>query len=265
MGATEPTATGHVRTMRSDEAGFLADLYASTYAGYVGWAERSAEDVRWRLLDRPGVSPEDVLVLETASGVAAYAVLRDTGEVVEFVVPPGPAARTNAVTMLAALEQRAAALGIERLRLNIPGDRDDLAAGVESAGFAAGQSNLMYVRLADLSLLVAASKERIAGELADTPLTVELGVALPNTMTVSSTTFTVEDGELTLDASQPDVTITVDELAMAKVMVGVWRPSRAFLARQATVAPLAHWRLAARILGAMQIDRPWYFSGSDVV
>jgi ribosomal protein S18 acetylase RimI-like enzyme len=112
-----------VRNYRPGDEPNLVAVWNESYAGYAGLATHTVEYWRWSILSRPGMSADDVLVLETDGEVLGYAALWTRGTVLDFVVDPGqrPRARRAMIRqLLSALEERARQRGWDSIDFSLP-------------------------------------------------------------------------------------------------------------------------------------------------
>lgn len=112
-----------VRNYRPGDEPNLVAVWNESYAGYAGLATHTVEYWRWSILSRPGMSADDVLVLEADGEVLGYAALWTRGTVLDFVVDPGqrPRARRAMIRqLLSALEERARQRGWDSIDFSLP-------------------------------------------------------------------------------------------------------------------------------------------------
>ncbi len=112
-----------VRNYRPGDAPSLVAVWNDSYAGYAGLATRSVEYWCWNVLARPGMSAEDILLLEAEGQVLGYAALWTRGTVLDFVVDPGqpPRARRAMIRqLLSALEEKARQHGWDSIDFVLP-------------------------------------------------------------------------------------------------------------------------------------------------
>ena len=62
---TRQAADAHtLRSYRPGDEPQIVKLWNDHYAGYAGLSTRTVEYWRWSILERPGLSPQDVLLVE---------------------------------------------------------------------------------------------------------------------------------------------------------------------------------------------------------
>lgn len=141
---------------KGEETGFI-ELFRRSYGGYGGHVERSVPYWRWSILDRPGLSPEDILVAEEGSRLLGYGVLGPTGWVLEFAVEPelGSARRGRVAERLASsLEALARSKQLETLVFQLPrGDRE-LVGILRRSGYLEEPTGSLQLVIVDLISLL---------------------------------------------------------------------------------------------------------------
>ena len=83
--------TGAPLTLRTFTAGdepALVDLWNRAHAALGGHVPRTVDYWRWCILERPGVGPEDILILAGSHGPLAYGALAPGGMVLESGAGP---------------------------------------------------------------------------------------------------------------------------------------------------------------------------------
>jgi ribosomal protein S18 acetylase RimI-like enzyme len=121
----ETASNLQVRAYRESDAGALVALWKSAHRKYGGYVSRTALYWNWHILNRPGVSADDILVVHEGEKVLGYGVLAPNGYVLELAIEPTLplGSRSEIATMLCdALENRAKAKGITRIDIAVPGD-----------------------------------------------------------------------------------------------------------------------------------------------
>jgi hypothetical protein len=139
-----------VRNYRPGDAPSLVAVWNDSYAGYAGLVTRSVEYWCWSILSRPGMSADDVLLLEADGKVLGYAALWTRGTVLDFVVDPGQRPRARRVMirqLLAALEERARQRGWDSIDFLLPASDQLIDRTLRAAAYLVEPGPCFMVRL----------------------------------------------------------------------------------------------------------------------
>jgi hypothetical protein len=157
-----------VRSYRAGDDARLVALWNHSYAGYAGLAQRTVEYWRWTVLERPGMSQQDVLLVESAQGLLGYAALWTGGKVLELAVDPqlSPSTRRDVTRrLLSVLEARVRDQQQDSIELMLPTCDRLLDLTLRSAGYGVDDGSATIVRLLNpealLSTLTAARAARL--------------------------------------------------------------------------------------------------------
>ncbi len=162
-------------TIRSYQAGdevLLVDLANRAHAPYAGPVPRTVEHWRWSILRRPGVTPEDVLLLVTGNGaVLGFGVLGPAGVVLELCLDPGLVGAERAVAagaLKTALEARCLAGGQESILFELPSIDEAVRALLLGDGYREEVSASQQILLVDveeaLRRLLVHQRDRLPGD-----------------------------------------------------------------------------------------------------
>lgn len=151
-----PLRNVRLRPFRSGDETTLVDLFNQAFRDYGGFVPRTPEHWRWSILQRPGVEPEDVRILEReADGtVVAYGVVDRDGKVLEFAVEPTLARRHRrrlARRLLDVLEARARERGADYVRLKVPVGEAAMRAALRGGGYREEEIGALQLVFVDLA------------------------------------------------------------------------------------------------------------------
>jgi ribosomal protein S18 acetylase RimI-like enzyme len=127
------------RAYRESDAGALVALWKTVYRKYGGYVPRTDSYWNWFVLNRPGVSVDDVLLIHEGGGILGYAVLAPNGYVLEMAIEPTlPLRRRSEIAAMLcdALENRAKAKGITRIDIAVPGDDQAVSETLRALDYA---------------------------------------------------------------------------------------------------------------------------------
>jgi len=127
-----------MRTYREGDEAALVELWNRAFAGYGGYVPRTVLHWRWCILERPGLSPEDILVATQGDKAIGYGVLGPKGNVLEIAVdPPRPKAlrRRLVGAICEALEARARVRGDEAIDFMVPSTDPVICQALKERGY----------------------------------------------------------------------------------------------------------------------------------
>jgi hypothetical protein len=127
-----------LRAYREGDAAALAALWGSAHRKYAGYVARTASYWNWNILNRPGVSVNDILVIQEGQEILGYGVLAPNGYVLELAIEPTQSLpkKSEIATMLCkALEDRARANGIPWIYMALPGDDQAVCEALRASDF----------------------------------------------------------------------------------------------------------------------------------
>jgi ribosomal protein S18 acetylase RimI-like enzyme len=128
---------GSIRAYRTGDEGPIVELSNRSLALYAGWMQRTVEYWQWSILRRPGVSPADVLVLESDGRIVGYAALMQDGKVLDFSVAADQRRRKRRAfvkQLIRALEDNARERGCDLLTFALPASDQVVDTALRDAG-----------------------------------------------------------------------------------------------------------------------------------
>jgi ribosomal protein S18 acetylase RimI-like enzyme len=134
----ETASNLQIRGYREGDAIALAALWKTAHRKYGGYVPRTASYWNWYILNRPGVSVDDILVIHEGGGILGYGVLGPKGHVLELAIEPTQSLgrRSEIATMLCkALERRAGAKGIPGIYMAVPGDDQAVCEALRASDY----------------------------------------------------------------------------------------------------------------------------------
>lgn len=146
----ETASNLQIRAYREDDAVALAALWKTAHRKYGGYVPRTASYWDWNILNRPGVSGDDILVIHEGRGILGYGVLAPNGYILELAIEPTQSLgrRSEIATMLCkALENRARAKGIPRIYMAVPGDDQAVCAALRASDFFEGTGDFFNMTI----------------------------------------------------------------------------------------------------------------------
>lgn len=151
------SSLGQIRHYRPGDEEHLVALWNLAYARYGGYVPRTVEYWQWCLLERPGVTTQDIFILEHAADVLAYGVLGPDGCVLELAVNPNLSTRkqTKAVNALqTALEQRSRLRGDETIQFLVPHTNEPICRALRLAGYSEEATESLNMTIVDPAGLI---------------------------------------------------------------------------------------------------------------
>lgn len=266
-------------TMRAflpgDEARLVA-LWNAAYAGYAGYVHRTSGYWRWCILERPGLVPEDVVVLEDATRQPiGYAVLGPTNSVLEIAIDPavrGAQREAAAAELTQALERRCRTRGGEAISFTLPDADDTVQRGLKRAGYRAERVASLTGTIVDVAALFESLLRHRASRVPDHwsstfRVRVDRGANRVHPVLVTRIEFAPQ---LTVvreahDAAMPAAgcTVTTDLATLNRVIFRVETFDAALAAGRVTVQPPTSVGDARTLLNLVTLAVPWYTPDAD--
>ena len=117
------TSSRHLRGYRAGDEDAFVRLWNRVYADYGGYVTRTVPHWKWCILDRPGISTDDIFVVAEGAKILGYGVLGPKGQVLELAIEPTLSLeirRETAHMLCEVIEERAINRGDEMIRVPIP-------------------------------------------------------------------------------------------------------------------------------------------------
>jgi GNAT superfamily N-acetyltransferase len=261
--------------MPGDEPRLVA-LWNAAYAGYAGYVRRTVEYWRWCILDRPGLLPADVLVLDDAARqTIGYGVLGPTDSVLELALDPavtGAAREAAAARLMSALEDRCRARGGEAISFMLPHADDAMQRGLTRAGYRAERVPALTSTIVDVAalfeLLLRHRASRIPPALPPSfRVRVERGAARTPAVLVTRIELAPQLAVVreAPDAPAPaaDCTVATDLATLNRVVFRIETFDAAVTAGRLTVQPPTSEGAARTLLGLVTLAAPWFTPAAD--
>lgn len=148
-----------IRNYQSADEGQLLTLWRRAHEAFGGYVPKNIEGWRWAVLARPGMQPEDILILENEHVIIGYGVLGQKrtpagpiGTVLELAIEPQLPARQrrkSTCVLMAALEARSRARGDEWIEAAVPASDKRVARAIEKAGYKPEKSEAFQLAIVD--------------------------------------------------------------------------------------------------------------------
>ncbi len=265
------TTSFALRPYRAGDETRLIALWQETFAGLVGYVERSATYWRWCILERPGVTAEDILIVEHRTQPVAYGVLGPGGQILEFVVQRkmrrGKRARV-ARELLDALEERARRRGHAAVEVQLPATDGTLARVLRRRGYLARHRDWLQWVIVDLAGLI----ERVlAHRAANLPsawrrvFVLELESGHYRCVPYRCLRIETAPVRVQRDPSEASEAIQVktDMSTLADLLFNRLSWRRAAAEKRIHVWPPGARADVRRLLRALRVTRPWYTPLAD--
>lgn len=250
-----------VRQAAIEDDHALADLFNRSHQEVPGPVVRTAADIGWRCRRQPGMSPEGAFLAETPDGgLLGYALVKDNGDVLEFVVDRGPYASDAAAALVAACERRARDTGADRIRVNVPTGAIAVAGALDAAGWAPAEPEARhYISAIDPARLVHALAANPTRPLGDFVIEVLTTDALPWQEARSRVSIGDSTGR------QERFTLECDQGTLNHVLLGGGSAWLALARRRLRIRPIRRAPEAVRIIDSIAVTEPWSYHLGDVL
>ena len=256
-----------VRLMMTSDLPKLIGLFERAYVGYAGFAERSVADFHWRYLDRPDIGKEGVIVVEGVEHrLIGYVVVGTSGTIWEFAIDLDAERQKVATILIAEAERFLMESGVDEIVLHAPVDDLDMAAALQMAGYGGGLPIQQYLSFIDIPRVVehilVKHRDVLPGGLG----TMEFVIRNPRAWHPER--FSPPMSDETSASTQrrlPSIVIDASVEALVGVMVGSESPSRAVASGRVRITPLSKTATGLKILRALRLRDPFFFTAADVI
>lgn len=244
----------------------LAALFNLAHGKYVGFVPRTADYWRWCCRERPDVEKDGIIVAEEkrSGRLAGYAVLGKSGNMWELCVHPGGDRKQVLSALFDKTAEYAKEANIEQVMLNVPEDDVLMQKMCAKLDFSELPADQMFVGIADFEALVETLAKASVLKLGDFKETVTFELVNARSLVNPAFSVVVDDGVKVLsEAVSGGLRIKVDSDVLAAILLGIMKPSRAFLKGKLKVRPLSKMLKALRFLEAIHVKGQWFFPLAD--
>ncbi|HEY6923757.1 MAG TPA: GNAT family N-acetyltransferase [Steroidobacteraceae bacterium] len=266
--------SGSIRPYRTGDEGPIVELSNRSLAPYAGWMRRTVEYWQWSILRRPGVSPADVLVLESDDRVVGYAALLGNGKVLDFSVAADQRRgkrRAFAKKLIHALEDNARARGCDLLTFSLPASDEVVDTALRDAGYVVEQSQYFSLGILDPRLLLLQLLSARRPQLpASGPgvFTLELTPGDYAVLQASRLLIRVDPDVSVEDISQAfeypsECVIRLDLCALTDLIFCRTPASTLLRESRLDIRPAESGEVACKLLDALIIETPWHVPYCD--
>jgi hypothetical protein len=274
-GATRPIT---LRTFVPGDEAQLVELWNRAYARYGGHVVRTVEYWRWCILERPGVEPENIVIVSGSGAPLAYGVLGPGGAVLEMAIDPalvGRQRRAATEQVVRALEDRGRARGDETIEFLLPSCAGPVVDHLRNAGYRTEDASSLILQIVDLATLVRtllmARQSRFPRGWSPTfqiqvapggyrfcpqrVLHVQIGPPLE---------VTVEQEQAgPMSAAESVRNISTDLSSIADIILGRTTLDEALRSGRVKVDAAAHLPDVRMLISALTFETPWFTPSAD--
>ncbi len=153
-----------LRTYQSGDESSLVELWKAAHTNVSGYVPKTPEYWKWCVIDRPGIEPEDIFILERGKRIYAYAVLarkKDSsgysGTILEFAIDPSASNSQRmkiAHDLITATEERSRLRGDELLNFGASSKDDIIVRALERRGYKPESQDVFQLVIVDLLVLL---------------------------------------------------------------------------------------------------------------
>jgi len=266
--------TGSVRAYRAGDEGPIVELSNRTLAPYAGWMPRTVEYWQWSILRRPGVTPADVLVLESDGRIVGYAAVLQDGKVLDFSVATDQRRRKRrgfVKQLVRAVEDSARARGCELLTFSLPASDQVIDTALRDAGYIVEQNQYFSLGILDprsLLLQLLSARRPQLPSTAPGAFTLELTPGNYPVLRASRLLIRVHPDVCVEDISQAfeypgECLIRLDLCALTE-LIFCRIPVRTLLAEsRLVVTPARALEAACKLLDVLVVETPWHVPYCD--
>jgi GNAT superfamily N-acetyltransferase len=266
--------TGSIRAYRTGDEGPIVELSNRSLAPYAGWMQRTIEYWQWSILRRPGVSPADVLVLESDGQIVGYAAALQDGRVLDFSVAADQRRRKRrgfVKQLIRALEDNARARGCDLLTFSLPASDQVVDTALRDAGYVVEQNQYFSLGILDprsLLLQLLSVRRPQLPSAAPAVFTLELTPGNYPVLRVSRLLIRVSPDVSVENISQafeyPCECLIRLDLCVLTDLIFCRVPADALLRdSRLAITPASSSEAACKLLDALIIDTPWHVPYCD--
>jgi hypothetical protein len=263
-----------VRNYRPGDAPSLVAVWNDSHAGYAGLVTRSVEYWCWSILCRPGMSADDVLLLEADGKVLGYAALWTRGTVLDFVVDPGqrPRARRAMIRqLLDALEARARERGWDSIDFLLPASDRLMDKTLRAAAYLVEPGPCFMAKVLNpqaLLLQLMRGREKSWSAFSGQSLLVTLAPGNEPFLLQSRLLIRIGDSIGVEDVSdandqRADCTVQLSISALAELIFCGVTAEDMLQNSRLTIDPPSRHAEVCRLLSALALEPRWYTPRSD--
>ena len=257
-----------IRAYRDGDENELVLLFNNVYSEYAGFVPRTVEYWLWCCKSRPGVREEGIFVVDSGGKIIAYAVVADSGEILEFCRDPDNAEKEVVLKLLETAERHVENLGASSIRLNAPKDNEIIREACLDLGYA--ESSLPFalqVSIVDFpGLIKGILLSKLKSAKADIHGEILLKVKQAYQRDHECVVLKISDGELYVGKSEtcrPNFTIEADKRTFASCIFGGMSPKAAIFTGKIKVYPFWKALDSIALLTLLRLDDNWYVPLSD--
>lgn len=261
-------ATYQIRTYGDGDEKELVKLFNRVYMDYAGFVPRTPAFWLWFCKSRPGIREEGIIIAKLEGKVIAYAVVSDSGEILEFCYDPEYAGEDVVLRLLETVEDHVKDFGGSSVTLNAPKDDHVVRKACNRLEYA--ESSLPYafqLSVLDFSGLI---KEILLSRLKDVKVDLSgeilLKVKQSSPMGYDHITIRISDGDLQAEkekSGKPNLVIEADKQTFASCIFRGMNLRTAILTKKIKVSPFWKALQALTFLSLLRVDDPWYVPLSD--
>jgi len=257
------------------DAPSIVALFGRAYRGYGGLVVRSVDYWKWAVPGRPGVTADDIVIVQYRDRLVAYGALDAQGAVLEMAVEPGLVRwhrRKALLFLMQGLEQRARARGCDALDCDVPASDTFVTRILHGLGFHSDVGGCMSIGIREPQAVIQRILEQRHEELGTQAQSWILALTPGYYRNLPPMRLHVSTGQRVRveDCStRPDVTaactLQIDLTRLTDVIFRQVSPRTLLEAGELRVdSPLAE-RQALRLLDALRLKGPWHMVRSDAI
>lgn len=261
-----------IRTYSPKDVSALVELSNLCLAPYAGWVKRTPEYWQWSIMARPGVEPEDVLIMELDGQIVGFGALGPQGDVLDFGVHPLTSERPKRVAQLVcALEARARARNLDAIAFSLPITDTATDQSLRECGYVVERNRFLGMGILNPQTLIkevlSARLENLA-RLREKLIVLTLAAGQDPFLLMSRLLIRVNGGIEVDDISDADTypqacVIATDLSALTELILGAGSLSDLIRQGRIRIEAASYRDDALTLLEALIIQAEWYVPYSD--
>jgi hypothetical protein len=262
-----------VRTFVEGDEVELASLFHQANEKYVGFIEKTPRAWKRSFLQRPGASPEGILIVERdGTQIVGYAVVGSSGKVHDVCIRSDTDRDVILSVLLKDVERYAREQGAERVSISVPPGGRALDRELTRSGYYPWLKFLTGIPLDFAGLIEPIARENLSTgkPRVEGTLSIQLGKSgrLFRSPAHRGGLFVrIGNGDVRVAVGQPDaeVTIHTSVFTLTSIILREKGIVNSILHGELKVHPLRRLPKAVRLLSLLVLPYRWYSPGGDMV
>jgi len=262
-----------VRNYREGDEELIVKLWGNAYSSYAGYVPRTIEYWRWCILERLGVSKDDIFIIDKEDKLVAYCVLGPKGKVLELAIDPNLMIKERkkiAELLIHAVEKRAIDRGEESIQIELPFTDKVTSKVLKKLDYRDTPGQMVHGVVINIGSMIEkilnSRKEEVAANWSPAFLLVlnkeHFRFASPDQLLIKfNPEISVESDPAFVSY---DIKITFDLTTLTKLIFRQISVDDALKKKCLSISPFAEKNNCCILFKLLALSRPWYIPLADV-